>query len=142
MARVLLIEDCAQTRQILTLILAVHNHEVIVATGGHEGLRALEAAKGGEAAFDLIVTDLVMPQHDGFEMIRAAAGLQRRPKILLIDHPFAPSAAGQRPDYLRMALDLGADQVLANPVQVDALAEAIAALLRVNRPMMPLRRAS
>jgi len=71
-----------------------------------------------------------MPGNDGFEVIRAACVLPQRPKILVIDHPFARGAVRpNRPDYLRMTLELGADQVLANPVRLRALTREIAALL-------------
>ena len=141
MARVLIIEDCAKTRRLLTRILGVHDHEIVVATNGHEGMSALCAPAARLTPFSLVVTEIFLPQHDGFEMIAAAVRLPRRPKILVIDHPFAPATLVRRPDYLRMALDLGADCALANPVRVRALGGAVTALLTDGAAAAPLRRA-
>jgi len=130
MARALLIEDCARTRRLLARVLALEGHEVTVAADGVEGLRALSGSGRSRTSFDLVITELVMPGNDGFEVIRAAWALPQRPKILVIDHPFKGGAIrANRPNYLRMTLDLGADQVLDNPVRLHALTQAIAALL-------------
>jgi CheY-like chemotaxis protein len=130
MARALLIEDCARTRRLLTRILALEGHTVTVAADGVEGLRALGDSPPGSTPFDLVVTELVMPGNDGFEAIRAAWALPQRPKILVVDHPFARGAVRpNRHDYLRMTLELGADRVLANPVRLRTLARENAALL-------------
>lgn len=128
-------------RLLLVRILGVHGHETVMAANGEEGLLALNADACTRAPFDIVVTELLMPQRDGFEMIGAAVRLPRRPKILVVDHPFSPATIVRRPDYLRMALDLGADCALANPVRVRTLHAAVAALLndRAARPL--LRRA-
>jgi len=141
MARVLVIEDCAKTRRLLTRILGVHDHEIVVAADGQEGLSVLRAPAVRHTPFDLVVTEIFLPQHDGFEMIGAAVRLPWRPKILVIDHPFAPTTIVRRPDYLRMALDLGADCALTNPVRVHALDAAVVSLLSDNAATAPLRRA-
>jgi len=141
MARVLIIDDCAKTRRLLTRILGVHGHEVVVATNGQEGLSALRTPACLHAPFDLVITEIFLPQHDGFEMIGAAVRLAHRPKVLVIDHPFAPATLVQRPDYLRMALDLGADCALANPVRVRAFDAAVTALLNDGAAPAALRRA-
>lgn len=130
MARTLLIEDFPRTRRLLARILALTGHELTVAADGAEGLRALDASRRERRPFDLVVTELVMPVNDGFEVIRAAWALPLRPKILVIDHPFGGDAvAASRPDYLRMTLDLGADEILPNPVRLHALTQTIDTLL-------------
>lgn len=139
MARVLIIEDCARVRRLLARILGVQGHELVIAANGQEGLCALNA--DGCAPFDIVVTEIFMPHHDGFEMIGAAARLPRRPKILVVDHPFAPTTIVRRPDYLRMALELGADRALANPVRVRTLHTTVAALLNERAAFPLLRRA-
>lgn len=141
MARVLIIEDCAKIGQLLVRILGMHNHEMVMASNGQEGLCALSADACAHAPFDLVVTEIFMPQRDGFEMIGAAIRLPQRPKILVIDHPFAPPTIVRRPDYLRMALELGADRALANPVRVRTLDAAVAALLNERAARQRLRRA-
>ena len=134
MARLLIIEDCARIQRLLVRILGVYGDEVVVAANGHEGLLALNADACARAPFDVVVTEIFMPQRDGFEMIGAAIRLPRRPKILVVDHPFSPATVVGRPDYLRMASELGADCVLANPVRVRTLHAAVAALLNDRAP--------
>lgn len=141
MARALIVEDCAKTRRLLMLILAVNGHDVVMAADGYEGLRALDAKACTYAPFDIVITEIILPRHDGFEIIRAGARLPQRPKILVIDHPFTPATLGMQPDYLRMALELGADRALANPIPVDAFEEAVAILLNEDTTGIPLRRA-
>lgn len=141
MARVLVIEDCAKTRRLLTLILAVYDHDVVAVANGGEGLCALSANDRGPAPFDLVVTEIFMPLHDGFEIIGAAVRLPQRPKILIVDRPFLPTTRVPRPDYLRMALELGADRALDNPLRVRTFEEAIATLLNENAPRASRRHA-
>lgn len=141
MARALIIEDCAKTRRLLVRILGAQGHKICVASDGHEGLYALSGNSTRPPSFDIVVTEIFMPQGDGFEMIRAAIRLPQAPKILVIDHPFSPAAVVQRPDYLRMALELGADRVLANPVRVRTFHAMVAELLNERAARPPLRRA-
>ena len=129
MTRTLLIENCPRTRRLLTRILALHGHDVTVVADGAEGLRVFDSSRRDRRPFDLVVSELVMPVHDSFEVIRAAWALPQRPKILVIDHPFGGGVMpANRPDYLRMTLDLGADRILPNPVRLHALTETINSL--------------
>lgn len=141
MARVLIIEDCAKTRRLLVRILGFYGHQVCVASDGHEGLCALSGNSGRQPLFDVVVTEIFMPQGDGFEVIRATIRLPQPPKILVIDHPFSPATIVLRPDYLRMALELGAHRVLANPVRVRTFHAMVASLLDEGAARPLLRRA-
>ena len=140
MARILVIEDCAKTRRLLARILGVHGHQLVMAADGQEGLGALNADAGARTPFDVVITEIFMPEHDGFEMIGAALRLPQPPKIVVIDHPFTPATIVRRPDYLRMALELGADCALANPVRAHAFDAAVAALLNESATRQSLRR--
>jgi hypothetical protein len=62
-------------------------------------------------------------------VIRAAKRLHAPPKLVVLDHPFSGTHPGTRPDYLRMALDLGADRALPRPPRLDALERTVAELL-------------
>lgn len=140
MVRVLIIEDCAKIRRLLVRILGVHGRELVMAANGDAGLCALNAEACARTPFDIVITEIFMPEHDGFEMIGAAIRLPRRPKILVVDHPFVPRTIVRRPDYLRMALELGADYALANPVRVHALEAAITTLLNEGAEYKPHHR--
>src|SRR5206468_12479391 len=90
--------------------------QVTIADGGDSGLRALDSA-----SFDLMVVDIFMPHMRGFESIRVFH--ERAPSIPLIamsGYAFANIDA-PAPDFLRMALELGATRCLRKPFTPVAL---------------------
>jgi CheY-like chemotaxis protein len=94
--------------------------EVTVADGGEVGLRALDGSR-----FDLMIIDIFMPHMRGFESIRIFH--ERAPTIPLIamsGYAFANHNA-PAPDFLRMALELGASYCLRKPFKPLALETAI-----------------
>ncbi|QCO16159.1 response regulator [Azospirillum brasilense] len=120
-ATVLLVEDEAQVRDFIRLTLEDLGMRVVCAADGTEALRAY-ADHGG--AFDLLVTDLVMPQVGGASVARA---LRR-------ENPDLPTVlmSGYPPETERLD-DLLADGCrtvfLRKPINPDELADAIHALL-------------
>ena len=101
--------------------LSAHGHEVVEAGNGNEGLRALESQ-----AFDLVVTDIIMPEKEGIETIRAIR--HRSPEIGIV----AISGGGRTStlDFLGAAKKLGADQALHKPFTGSQLLEVVEAALR------------
>ncbi|HEX3215691.1 MAG TPA: response regulator [Aestuariivirgaceae bacterium] len=79
MARILLAEDDEDMRRFLVKALVKAGHDV---SSFSEGLSAFEELKG--AAFDLLLTDIVMPEMDGIELARRAAELDPGLKIMFI----------------------------------------------------------
>jgi DNA-binding response OmpR family regulator len=67
MARILLIEEQRRLRANLAENLALAGHTVLEAADGREGLDRFR--RGGA---DLVVRDLLMPETEGFEMLRAS----------------------------------------------------------------------
>ena len=65
MAKILLIDDEAYTRELYDELLRDEGYEVVTATNGEEALT--EAAKGG---FDLILLDIIMPKKDGLAFLK------------------------------------------------------------------------
>jgi CheY-like chemotaxis protein len=120
MARILLIEDDESVRIMLREILEHVGHTVIEARDGNEGL-----ALFGHATADLVITDMVMPETEGFEVLRALRSTHPPVKIIAISGAGWDSGAG----YLQMAKHLGAAKVLAKPFSADALMTAINELL-------------
>ncbi len=72
MATILLVEDTASERELMTGYLKEAGHLVIDASNGNEALQKLESASP-----DLVVTDLVMPGMSGLELCRT---LKKNPK--------------------------------------------------------------
>ena len=118
MSAILLIDDDEGFRPVLRSVLTRHGHVVVEARNGLEAM-----AKVGEAAFDVAVVDIVMPEQDGFETITALR--PRFPALKII----AISGGGQLSgkSYLAVATLLGADHVLAKPFTTEQLVGLIGA---------------
>ena len=120
MARVLVVDDDPMVCMAIEVFLQRHGFEVVVADGGEGGLRALDG--GG---FDLMIVDIFMPHMRGFESIRIFH--ERAPVIPLLamsGYAFA-NLNTPAPDFLRMALELGASRCLRKPFTPDALLSVI-----------------
>jgi two-component system, cell cycle response regulator CpdR len=79
MARILLAEDDNDLRRFLVKALEKAGHKV---TSFGEGASAFEEIK--QATFDLLLTDIVMPEMDGIELARRASELDPALKIMFI----------------------------------------------------------
>ena len=110
MARILVIDDEPDIRTILELTLQAAGHEVILAADGREGVERYCTSPA-----DLVITDLYMPNRDGWETIRE---LRRRfPKVAIIAMSgWVPAGA-----MLSVAQELGAVGVLHKPFGAEEL---------------------
>lgn len=104
----------------LRLMLEHAGHTVWEADDGKAGLKMFAHANA-----DLVITDLVMPGTEGFEVLQALRKYLPRVKIIVI----SGGVRDNRELYLTMATRLGADQVLAKPFSNEALMNAVNALL-------------
>jgi CheY-like chemotaxis protein len=120
MQQILVVDDDPLVCKAIEIYLERHNFQVTVADGGEAGLRALE-----DAVFDLMIVDIFMPHMRGFESIRIFH--DRAPSVPLIamsGYAFA-NLNSPAPDFLRMALELGASRCLRKPFTPAALQSAI-----------------
>ena len=120
MPRILVVDDDPMVCMALEVCLARHSFQVTIADGGESGLRALEGA-----SFDLMIVDIFMPHMRGFESIRVFH--ERAPSVPLVamsGYAFA-NADAPAPDFLRMALELGATRCLRKPFTPVALMTVI-----------------
>ena len=116
MTSILVVDDDPMVCMAIEVYLERHGFEVTMADGGEAGLRALE-----EARFDLMIVDIFMPHMRGFESIRIFH--ERAPAVPLVamsGYAFA-NLDSPAPDFLRMALDLGAARCLRKPFTPMAL---------------------
>jgi len=120
MNKILIIEDDAQTRENIEIILQMENHRVFTAPDGKAGL---ELARRENP--DLIVCDLMMPELDGFTVLRTLRG---EPGTAAIPFIFL-TARAERADQ-RAGMNYGADDYLCKPVDAEDLLAAIQARLR------------
>ncbi len=115
--RILIVDDDEMVLDALTAVLGRAGHEITVAVNGREGLYLHE-----RQPFDVVVTDIVMPDMDGIEMIRNVK--QRSPQVAVIA---ISGGARLEPSYhLKVAAALGADETLAKPVKPKDLVAAVA----------------
>ena len=120
MARILLIDDDEPVRTTLRLTVEHFGHTVIEARDGTEGLALFQHANA-----DLVITDIVMPEKEGFEVLRELRRTHPPVKIIAISGAGPDSGAG----YLQTAKLMGAAKVLAKPFSADVLMAAINELL-------------
>ncbi len=129
---VLIIDDDAAVSRTLSLILTRAGYQVATVTGGRKGLELLT-----QESFDLVLTDIIMPELDGIEAIRR----------IRADHPglriIAMSGGGQidKADFLHMAEALGADRVLEKPVRSERLLELVGSVMTNPPRRLPERKA-
>jgi DNA-binding response OmpR family regulator len=117
MPHILLIDDDEFFRGMVSTVLKEAGHKITEAGDGREGLRC-----HATGSFDLVITDLIMPGKEGIETILELRRRQAEIKIIAISGGGRESAEG----YLEIALNVGADHVLAKPFRTEELLSKIA----------------
>ncbi|MBZ5558095.1 MAG: response regulator transcription factor [Acidobacteriia bacterium] len=125
--RVLVVEDERKLAQILASALQSEHYDVVVAPNGHDGF-----SRANTEAFDLVVLDVMLPGHNGFEILQT---LRQRH----IETPVLILTARDGVDDRVHGLDLGADDYLVKPFALPELLARIRALMRRGRPSDVLR---
>jgi DNA-binding response OmpR family regulator len=120
MARILLVEDETDLRAMMRDLLAQDDHFVSEAENGRAGIARLAREQ-----FDLVITDILMPESDGLEVIQAARRLRPGTRILAI------SGSSRNPAgfYLAMAAKIGAHKTLVKPFPPAELLATVSELL-------------
>ncbi len=106
--QILVVEDDAPVRNLISTILKAHDYHFITATSGEEAV--MNAASHNP---DVVLLDLGLPDLDGVEVIRRIRGWSNMPIIVI-------SARSEDSDKID-ALDAGADDYLTKPFSVDEL---------------------
>jgi DNA-binding response OmpR family regulator len=114
---VLIVDDSAPIRDVVSLLLADEGYDVITAVDGESGLEM-----AAEHDPDIIVLDVMMPGLDGRDVLARLRRTSDRPVLFL-------TARGE-PEMASEGLDLGADDYVAKPFEPDELAARIRAVLR------------
>ncbi|HSB20365.1 MAG TPA: sigma-54 dependent transcriptional regulator [Anaeromyxobacteraceae bacterium] len=104
-----MVDDEPKLGRYVAEMLALDGHQVVRASGGKEALARL-----AQEAFDLVVTDLRMPEVDGLAVLRAARGRAGAPEVVLMTaHATAESAVE--------AMKAGAADYVTKPFSMDEL---------------------
>ncbi len=116
---ILVVDDEAELRDVVTRVLMGAGHRVTAAVDGQEAI-----ARMGRETFDLVLTDVIMPEKDGMQVITEAR--KRLPQVEIV----AMSGGGHIPreQYLRIATGLGAHAVLEKPFTSRELIDTVAAV--------------
>ena len=128
LTRILVVEDERPMRRNLVTILKMESFDVVEAEDGRKGLAAAR-----EHRPDLIFCDITMPGLDGHGVLRE---LRADPKTAGIPLVFL-TARGDKSDF-RTGMNLGADDYLVKPVQVEELLQVIRSRLRRRQQSAPL----
>jgi DNA-binding response OmpR family regulator len=120
MAKILVIDDEPALRTMLRDSLEPE-HAIVEAGNGIEGVRAFAAD-----AFDLVITDIIMPDQEGIETIIEIRKMKPTQKII------AMSGGGRTKtvEFLKIAERLGASQVLKKPFGPSVIRDAVRTVLR------------
>ena len=116
--RLLIIDDDQSVLNLLENYLKNNNYDVVCVSNSLDGLKQIESAEKG---FDLIITDLVMPEISGIGLI----------SILKKEHPEIPIIAitgkGEEPE--KLSIEAKVDGILQKPFELSALEKMITDIL-------------
>ncbi len=116
MARILLVDDDVHNLMLMESILRADNHETILALDGEEALGKVKSDSP-----DLIISDVMMPRMDGFELCRAVKSDEEFKNIPFVFY----TAAYDKSDDEQFGLSLGAARFLHRSMPVPDFQAAI-----------------
>ena len=122
--RVLVIDDEPGVCKLVETMLTASGHSVVIAENGRAGLELL-----GKSDFDVVLTDIIMPEVEGIEIIMTIR--ERFPAVRIV----AMSGGGRTGniDFLAAAGKLGASATLRKPFTISALHKAISESLTAGK---------
>jgi CheY-like chemotaxis protein len=127
LAKILVVDDDPAVQMTIRLLLERAGHSVVVAGDGHKGLAAFDVGD-----FDLLFLDIFMPGMDGLETMRHVQGKQPTiPIVVISGRPLVVDAEAE-PDFLAMAIKLGAVSSLPKPFKPAALLAMVEGCLKAR----------
>lgn len=116
MAKILIIDDMPGVRRSISAVLKQQGHEIAEAENGKVGIQMVE-----KDSYDLIITDMLMPEEDGMSVINHLKDKRSRPSILAI----SGGGANVNPNYALNEAEKFVDQTLAKPFNKTQLMETV-----------------
>lgn len=121
MTNILLVDDNNKIRKLMEIYLKKDGFEVFHGENGEEALDVLDHMK-----IDLIVADIMMPKMDGYELVKELRDAGYELPILMV------TAKDTYPDK-KMGFELGVDDYMTKPIDMEELVLRVRALLRRSK---------
>ena len=118
MLKILIAEDDRELRQLFTHVLIKHGYRVAGVANGKEALDALD-----RDFYDLIISDIMMPVMDGYELVRQLRESGSTTPVLMI-------TAKDAFDDMRLGFQSGVDDYMVKPININEMVLRVGALLR------------
>lgn len=118
MMKLLIVEDDQQLQQMFIRILSKHGYSAVGVSNGQLALDALD-----KDYFDLIITDIMMPEMDGFELVQQLRDVGNMIPILMI-------TAKDAFDDMSLGFRYGVDDYMVKPININEMVLRVKALLR------------
>ena len=118
MMKLLIAEDDRELRQLFSHVLTRQGYTVFGVSDGMEALAAMDAD-----FYDLIITDIMMPNMDGYELVRQLREVGNTTPVLMI-------TAKDAFDDMRLGFQSGVDDYMIKPINVNEMVLRVQALLR------------
>jgi CheY-like chemotaxis protein len=117
MTNILVIDDEPEVTRMIDIVLSSETCRVLTAHDGLAGLRILR-----ERPIDLVITDIIMPECDGFEVIMEINKMKHWPRVIVI----TGGSQHLSEEYLTKTAKVhGVDQVLRKPFSIGELRKAV-----------------
>jgi two-component system chemotaxis response regulator CheY len=116
MASILLIDDDENLLIMTSMLLQAEGHMVTSAMNGEAGLATYNSGQ-----FDLVITDIVMPELNGLQLIEELRYASPRPRVIAM----SGGSEFSKGVYLPFAKDLGVDRILAKPLLHDTFLRTV-----------------
>lgn len=114
MQSILIVDDHEPTLEAMSEVLSLQGYEVISTSSGEEAMNIMQ-----EQPFDVILTDLKMPDVDGMEILEAATNIDSQPRVIMI------TAYGSI-DKAVEAMSAGAENFIEKPIDdINLLRETV-----------------
>ena len=118
MFRILVVEDDCELRTLFSRVLARHGYQTLEAGNGQEALDLLD-----NEYIDLIISDIMMPVMDGYELVHSLREVNITIPVLMI-------TAKDAFDDMERGFLSGTDDYMVKPVNVNEMVLRVGALLR------------
>jgi DNA-binding response OmpR family regulator len=129
-ARILVVDDNDDVRQLIRTVLIQEGHQVHIAANGETAMEVIRAESP-----DVLILDIMMPEVDGYTVLKrmTAEGMKKNVKVLVL------TAKTAEADWIR-GYRLGADHYLTKPFTMDELLVQLNEILRMTIEQLRKRR--